>query len=61
MAYLTGLDAVDQEGVWVPLTPPSAHDALKGKTERTENKSKDTWSAREGANPELTPLAQPLP
>lgn len=25
---LTGLDAGDQEGVWVPLTPPSAHDAL---------------------------------
>lgn len=25
---LTRLDAVDQEGVWVPLTPSSAHDAL---------------------------------
>lgn len=37
-AYLTRLDAVDQEGVWVPLSPPSAHDALKGKMERTENK-----------------------
>lgn len=25
---LAGLDAVDQEGVWVPLTPSSTHDTL---------------------------------
>lgn len=36
LPYLTRLDAVDQVGVWVPLTPPSAHDALKEKTERTK-------------------------
>lgn len=51
VAYLTRLDAVDQEGVWVPLTPSSAHDAL--------NKTKDAWSVREGANPERTPPAWP--
>lgn len=58
--YLAGLDAVDQEGVWVPLTPSSTHDTLKGKRERTENQSWDTWSVRGGANSELTPSAQPL-
>lgn len=34
VAYLAGLDAVDQDRVWVPLTPPSAHDALEEKTEQ---------------------------
>lgn len=58
-AYLTRLDAVDEEGGWVPLTPPSAHDALKGRMERTENKNKDLGSEREGPNPELTTPAQP--
>ena len=58
-AYLTRLDAVDEEGGWVPLTLSSAHNALKGKVERTENKNKDPWSVREGENPELTPPAQP--
>lgn len=38
--YLARLDAVDQEGFGVPMTPPSAHDALKGRG-KNRNKSKD--------------------
>lgn len=38
VTYLTGLDAMDQDRVWVPQTPPSTHDALK-KTESANTKT----------------------
>lgn len=34
--YLTWLDAVDQGGIWVPLTPAGTHDALKQKFRKQE-------------------------
>lgn len=40
MAYLAGLDTVDQHGIWVPSTLAGAHNALTGETKRTENKQK---------------------
>lgn len=58
-AYLTRLNAVDEDGVWVPLPPPSAHDALRGRWKNRKQKQRALVSKRRGKS--WAPPTSPTP